>query len=224
MLLNDLAGCVRQSAPPLCNIRSRALPSLRSITHAPSENRLCTAVSIRPGAHCHIEPGVEVTPLACCRENAWQPEAERADGEGSSSGWEEADDDEGEEGGDEEEGDAAGRGEGSSVEDAEGMPADGEPDQDDAELARRLQEEEDREHYRRLIELTGGGARWAPLCCRLSQDCLSAASMTWYVCARSMPRAHQCTLLGSSGAACAVPLCVPHVHGRSVVQLPVMDE
>ena len=119
--------------------------------------------------------------------------AERGDDD-SSSGWEEADDDE-EEGGDEEEGNAAGRGEHGSEQGAEGMPADGEPDQDDADLARRLQEEEDREHYRRLIELTGGGAH--VMLCSLSRRCtlfgMQVSHTHWPLCLRHPDVPLRCT-------------------------------
>lgn len=38
-----------------------------------------------------------------------------------------------------------------------------EEEDDDAALARRLQEAEDREHYRRLLELHGAGAGSPPI-------------------------------------------------------------
>ena len=38
-----------------------------------------------------------------------------------------------------------------------GCAGEGHIDEDDEAFARRLQEEADREHYARLIELTGGG-------------------------------------------------------------------
>ena len=124
------------------------------------------------------------------REDVWR--RDEGNEEEGSSGWEEEedeaadedglpaahssdedddDDDEDESGGSdggEDPGRLPGRGGAAAGVDAGGAPRGrrGEPAEDDAELARRLQEQEDREHYRRLMELAGG-AFSCPRACRL---------------------------------------------------------
>lgn len=80
------------------------------------------------------------------RENGWQ--------EDQSSG--DDDDDDDDEGWVEDDG--------AAIENASDEESAGEEEEDDAALARRLQNIEDRENYRRLLELTGaGGAQPCPI-------------------------------------------------------------